>query len=111
MTIAATLGYPRIGPRREWKTALEAHWAGTLDEPGLRAAGAMLRGRARVTQRASGIGHVASADFALYDHVLETAIALGAIPGGDTPAEFAKHIDNEHKKWAKVVKASGAKVD
>lgn len=82
MTIAATLGYPRIGPRREWKTALEAHWAGTLDEPGLRAAGAMLRGRARVTQRASGIGHVASADFALYDHVLETAIALGAIPDG-----------------------------
>ncbi len=37
--------------------------------------------------------------------------AQGAIPGGDTPAEFAKHIDNEHKKWAKVVKASGAKVD
>ena len=35
----------------------------------------------------------------------------GAIPGGNTPTEFAKHIDNEHKKWAKVVKASGAKVD
>ena len=37
--------------------------------------------------------------------------AQGAIPGGDTPAEFAKHIDNEHKKWARVVKSSGAKVD
>jgi len=37
--------------------------------------------------------------------------AQGAIPGGNTPAEFAKHIDNEHKKWAKVVKTSGAKVD
>src|SRR3989344_5812053 len=41
----------------------------------------------------------------------ERLVAQGAIPGGNTPAEFAKHIDNEHKKWAQVVKASGAKVD
>ena len=37
--------------------------------------------------------------------------AQGAIPGGNTPAEFAKMIDAETKKWAQVVKASGAKVD
>lgn len=37
--------------------------------------------------------------------------AQGAIPGGNTPTEFAKHIEAEHKKWAGVVKASGAKVD
>ena len=37
--------------------------------------------------------------------------AQGAIPGGNAPAEFAKHIDAEHKKWAEVVKVSGAKVD
>lgn len=41
----------------------------------------------------------------------ERLLAQGAIPGGNTPAEFAKHIDAEHKKWAQVVKASGAKVD
>ncbi len=41
----------------------------------------------------------------------ERLVAQGAIPGGNTPAEFAKHIDAEHKKWAQVVKASGAKVD
>ena len=35
----------------------------------------------------------------------------GAIPGGDTPAQFASFIASEHVKWAKVVKASGAKVD
>jgi tripartite-type tricarboxylate transporter receptor subunit TctC len=37
--------------------------------------------------------------------------AQGAIPSGMTSAEFAKHIDAETKKWAAVVKTSGAKVD
>ncbi|MBI5276390.1 MAG: tripartite tricarboxylate transporter substrate binding protein [Burkholderiales bacterium] len=43
--------------------------------------------------------------------ISEKLVAQGAIPSGNTPAEFAKHIDAEHKKWAEVVKASGAKVD
>ena len=41
----------------------------------------------------------------------EKLVAQGAIPSGNTPAEFARHIDAEHRKWAQVVKASGAKVD
>lgn len=41
----------------------------------------------------------------------EKMVAQGAIPSGNTPAEFAKLIDSEHTKWAKVVRASGAKVD
>ena len=41
----------------------------------------------------------------------ERLLAQGAIPGGMTSAEFARHIDAETKKWARVVKASGAKVD
>ena len=43
--------------------------------------------------------------------IKEKLQAQGAIPSGNTPAEFAKLIDSEHIKWAKVVKASGAKVD
>jgi tripartite-type tricarboxylate transporter receptor subunit TctC len=35
----------------------------------------------------------------------------GAIPSGNTSAEFARYIAAETAKWAKVVKASGAKVD
>jgi len=43
--------------------------------------------------------------------VKERLLAQGAIPGGNTPAEFAALIDAEITKWAAVVKASGAKVD
>ena len=43
--------------------------------------------------------------------IKEKLLAQGAIPSGNTPAEFAGHIEAEHKKWAQVVKASGAKVD
>ncbi|HWI09699.1 MAG TPA: tripartite tricarboxylate transporter substrate-binding protein [Burkholderiaceae bacterium] len=41
----------------------------------------------------------------------ERLLSQGAIPGGQPPAEFAKFIAAETKKWAQVVKASGAKVD
>jgi tripartite-type tricarboxylate transporter receptor subunit TctC len=43
--------------------------------------------------------------------IKEKLLAQGAIPGGNTPAEFAKFIDSEIAKWAPVVKASGAKID
>jgi tripartite-type tricarboxylate transporter receptor subunit TctC len=43
--------------------------------------------------------------------VKERLLSQGAIPGGGTPAQFAKFIADETAKWAKVVRASGAKVD
>ena len=82
MTIASNLGYPRIGPRRELKTALEAFWAGRAGETDLMATARALRAGGRGLQQGSGVSHIPSADFALYDHVLETACAFGAIPDG-----------------------------
>jgi len=43
--------------------------------------------------------------------VKDRLVSQGAIPSGITPAEFARFIDAETKKWAQVVKISGAKVD
>ena len=43
--------------------------------------------------------------------IKEKLLAQGAIPSGNTPQQFAALIDAEIKKWAAVVKASGAKVD
>jgi tripartite-type tricarboxylate transporter receptor subunit TctC len=43
--------------------------------------------------------------------VKERLLSQGAIPSGISGADFARFIDAETKKWAQVVKASGAKVD
>ena len=43
--------------------------------------------------------------------VREKMLALGAEPVGNTPAQFAAYIRTESGKYAKVIKASGAKVD
>ncbi len=82
MTIASNLGFPRIGRRRELKSALERHWAGDLDEAGLLAEAAMLRERHMRLQQGAGISHVPSGDFTLYDHVLDHACMFGAVPDG-----------------------------
>lgn len=43
--------------------------------------------------------------------VHERFSALGMEPIGSTPAELAAHIRRELPKWAKVVQASGARID
>lgn len=43
--------------------------------------------------------------------IKEKLLAQGAIAGGNTPQQFTAFINAEHKKWAQVVKISGAKVD
>jgi 5-methyltetrahydropteroyltriglutamate--homocysteine methyltransferase len=82
MTLASNLGFPRIGRRRELKTALEAFWSGETGAAELEASAAALRARHWKSQACAGIGHVPSGEFALYDHVLDTACMLGAIPPG-----------------------------
>ncbi len=81
MTVTvATLGFPRIGPRRELKFALESFWSGKSDETTLLESAAGLRTAAWARQRALGADWLPSNDFSLYDHVLDTSLMLGAVP-------------------------------
>ena len=77
---ATVLGYPRIGPRRELKRALESYWRGRLDAAGLDAVGAELRTNAWRRLAALGLESVPVNDFSYYDQVLDTAVLVGAIP-------------------------------
>ncbi len=80
MIASATIGFPRIGPNRELKQALEAHWQGRLDAAGLESAAAGLRTGRWLLQKHHGISVVPSNDFSLYDHVLDACCMVGAIP-------------------------------
>ncbi|WP_428384452.1 5-methyltetrahydropteroyltriglutamate--homocysteine S-methyltransferase [Nevskia ramosa] len=80
MTVAHILGFPRIGSRRELKTALEAHWSCKLDEAGLQRVGQELRARHWQLQRAAGLEFVTVGDFAWYDHLHTVTALFSAAP-------------------------------
>lgn len=80
MSIAHILGFPRVGVRRELKTAAEAHWKGALDEAGLRKVGQDLRRRHWALQKDAGLDVVTVGDFAYYDHLHNLTALLSAAP-------------------------------
>jgi 5-methyltetrahydropteroyltriglutamate--homocysteine methyltransferase len=86
MVRSAILGYPRIGPARELKRALERFWASREDERPLLKKASDIRVMHWREQKAAGIDFIPSGDFSLYDHVLDTAVMLGAIPSRYLPA-------------------------
>ncbi len=76
----ATLGVPRIGRHRELKHALESYWSGKSSEEALLEAASKLRAQNWMEQQRRGVTKIPSNDFSLYDHVLDTAVMVGAIP-------------------------------
>jgi 5-methyltetrahydropteroyltriglutamate--homocysteine methyltransferase len=76
----ASLGTPRIGPRRELKMALESYWSGKTDEKSLIETAAGLRAANWARQKSLGINIIPSNDFSFYDQVLDTSVMVGAIP-------------------------------
>ncbi|MHB1691679.1 MAG: 5-methyltetrahydropteroyltriglutamate--homocysteine S-methyltransferase [Thiomonas sp.] len=115
-----TLGYPRIGPQREWKFALEAFWSAPdspqadsrrggqgnsgaaqrflevtkSSEAELAATWQALRLQQWADQRDAGLDMVTAGDFAPYDHIAAMTLRLGA-----APARFG--FGAAHSSWAR----------
>ncbi|MEH2922745.1 5-methyltetrahydropteroyltriglutamate--homocysteine S-methyltransferase [Samsonia erythrinae] len=75
-----TLGFPRVGLRRELKKAQESYWAGNATQDELLAVGRELRARHWQQQKDAGVDLLPVGDFAWYDHVLTTSLLLGNVP-------------------------------
>jgi 5-methyltetrahydropteroyltriglutamate--homocysteine methyltransferase len=73
-------GFPRIGDRRELKTATEGYWAGRVPAGELEATARELRRQSWTFLRDAGLGQVPSNHFSLYDQVLDTCVLVGAVP-------------------------------
>jgi 5-methyltetrahydropteroyltriglutamate--homocysteine methyltransferase len=91
--LGTILGYPRIGPRRELKRAVEAFWRHDIAADELERTTAELRRATRERLVARGLGATDSSipeSFSYYDQVLDAAVAVGAIP-----ERFADLVDDD----------------
>ncbi|HEY8717152.1 5-methyltetrahydropteroyltriglutamate--homocysteine S-methyltransferase [Pengzhenrongella sp.] len=119
------LGYPRIGPRRELKKAIESFWAGRSTADDVEATAVALRTRTRTRLVELGLDPSDASipsDFSFYDQMLDAGCVVGAIParfahlveeatgrldlagystvargaGDDLPAEMTKWFDTNY---------------
>ncbi|KAK2388587.1 5-methyltetrahydropteroyltriglutamate--homocysteine methyltransferase [Trifolium repens] len=74
------VGYPRMGPKRELKFALESFWDGKSNAGELKQVAANLRLAIWKQMADAGIQHIPSNTFSYYDQVLDTTAMLGAVP-------------------------------
>ncbi|MFZ3391545.1 5-methyltetrahydropteroyltriglutamate--homocysteine S-methyltransferase [Buttiauxella gaviniae] len=88
-----TLGFPRVGLRRELKKAQESYWAGSSTQEELLAVGRELRARHWDQQKEAGVELLPVGDFAWYDHVLTTSLLLGNVPARHQNADGSVDID------------------
>ena len=88
-----TLGFPRIGVKRELKQALESYWAGKSSQQQLLDTGRTLRQRHWQWQQDAGVDLLPVGDFAWYDQVLGTSLLLGNIPARHQTADGRIDLD------------------
>ncbi|MGW0869460.1 5-methyltetrahydropteroyltriglutamate--homocysteine S-methyltransferase [Streptomyces sp. NPDC002740] len=90
---ATVYGYPRQGPNRELKKAIEGYWKGRVGADALRTTAAELRAANWRQLADAGIDEVPTGDFSYYDHVLDTTVMVGAIPGRHRDAVAADPLN------------------
>lgn len=74
------VGYPRMGPKRELKFALESFWDGKSSAEELQKVAADLRASIWKQMVDAGIKYIPSNTFSYYDQVLDATTMLGAVP-------------------------------
>ncbi|ONK74284.1 uncharacterized protein A4U43_C03F4670 [Asparagus officinalis] len=74
------VGYPRMGPKRELKFALESFWDGKSSAEDLQKVAADLRSSIWKQMADAGIKYIPSNTFSYYDQMLDTTAMLGAVP-------------------------------
>ncbi|WP_328619273.1 5-methyltetrahydropteroyltriglutamate--homocysteine S-methyltransferase [Streptomyces sp. NBC_00354] len=90
---ATVYGYPRQGPNRELKKAVEGYWNGRVGAAALRETARELRRSAWQQLADAGIHEVPTGDFSYYDHVLDTSLMVGAVPARHRTAVEADPLD------------------
>ncbi len=90
---ATVYGYPRQGPDRELKKAVEGYWKDRVSADALRQTAAQLWHDNRQQLADAGVQEVPTGDFSLYDHVLDTTVMVGAIPERHREAVAADAVD------------------
>ena len=75
-----SLGYPRIGPERELKFALERYWRGAMSRDELEAVSIAIDAHTVEQHLQAGMDLVPVGDGSLYDHVLDTSMMLHDLP-------------------------------
>ena len=112
--ITHTLGYPRIGEKRELKKATEAYWQGKLTRTELEETGRTLRRQNWLTQQAAGIDLIPSNDFSFYDQMLDLTCLVGNVPprfgwrGGQVDLDTRFAIARGVRPKAEAVPATAA---
>ncbi|MBU5612825.1 5-methyltetrahydropteroyltriglutamate--homocysteine S-methyltransferase [Geomonas azotofigens] len=106
--LATVLGHPRIGIARDLKKALEAYWSGATSAESLLATAQEIRSRHWSMMKEAGLDQIPCNDFSLYDHMLDMAVTVGAIP-----SRFQRIADplNRYFAMARGVQDRGAGID
>jgi len=76
----AALGFPRMGPKRELKFALEKYWKGTISGDQLLEIAHTIEEKSWKLQKDAGIDRITVGDYCLYDNVCTWVERLGLVP-------------------------------
>ena len=92
-------GYPRIGPDRELKRAIESYWKDAITAQELEAIAFGLREDVYARLRRAGVDEIPSNTFSYYDQVLDTAVLFDLVPERFDSPEPADGADERLRRY------------